>query len=63
MGQCLKISKGTFCQKTADSNAISGSTLSILLLDQFSRRIEQALFLEVTVVQLKINFKFTSCSS
>ena len=60
----LKISKGTFCRKMADSNAISGKNLSILMLDQFSRRrkmrLEQAhlmdlakpseLFLEITVV-------------
>ena len=36
MGQCLKISEGIFFQKMADSDAIFGSTLSILMLDQFS---------------------------
>ena len=38
MGQYMKISEGTFCLKMTDSNAIFGSTLSILMLDQFSRR-------------------------
>ena len=38
MGQCLKIREGTFCQKMAESNATFCSTLSILMLDQFSRR-------------------------
>ena len=35
-GQRPKICEG-FCQTMADSNTISGSTLSILMLDQFSR--------------------------
>ena len=38
MGQCMKISEGTFCLKMTDSNTIFGSTLSILMIDQFSRR-------------------------
>ena len=38
MSQCLKICEGTFCLKMTDSNAIFGSTLSILMLDQFYRR-------------------------
>ena len=38
MGQCLKISEGTFSLKMTDSNAIFGSTLSISMLDQFSQR-------------------------
>ena len=70
MGQCLKISEGTFCLKVTDSNAIFGSTLSILMLDQFSRRRKMRLerahliqpgtkqfelfFLEITVVSLKL---------
>ena len=64
MGQCLKISEGTFCQKMDDSNTIIGLTISILMLDQFSRRrkmrLEQAnlLDLEITVVQINTNFKF-----
>ena len=47
MAQCLKISEGLL-PEMADSNAIFGSTLSILMLDQFSRlrkiRLEQAYF-------------------
>ena len=35
---CLKFSEGSFCQKMADSIAIFGSTLPILMLDQFSPR-------------------------
>ena len=35
MGQCLKICKGTFFQKVADSLAISSLTFAILMLDQF----------------------------
>ena len=46
MGQCLKISEGTFSLKMTDSNAILGSTPSIFVLDQFSQcrkmRLEQA---------------------
>ena len=38
MGHYLKISEGTFYLKMTDSNAIFGSALSILMLDQFSRR-------------------------
>ena len=37
MGQCLKICED-FCQKMAESTAISGQTISILMLDEFSRR-------------------------
>ena len=33
-----KICEGTFCPKLADSTAISGQIILILMLDQFSQR-------------------------
>ena len=38
MGQCLRISEGTFCLKMVDFTAISGQIFLILMLDQFSQR-------------------------
>ena len=38
MGHCLKICDGTFWLKMADSIAILVQILSILMLDQISRR-------------------------
>ena len=72
MSQCLKISEGTFCLKMTDSKTTFGTTLSILMLDQFSRRKKMRLekghlrtklsftnfFLEITVVQRMTNCKF-----
>ena len=37
MGQCQKICEGTLV-KMVDSNAISGQTFLILMLDRFSQR-------------------------
>ena len=38
MGQCLKISEGTYCLKVVESTAISNHIFLILMLDQLSQR-------------------------
>ena len=66
MGQCLKISEGTFCLKMADSNAIFGSTLSILMLEQFFQRkkmrLERAHLMQPSTKRFELFFRNYSSS-
>ena len=65
MGQCLKICEGTFCQKMAESTAISGQIFLILMLDRFSQRrkmrLEQAHPMQSRATPPNFSFRSYSC--